>query len=55
MKCGGCAGRLQRALQDAQGVAQAAVSLETRKARVQGSISEARLRELIQQAGFKAV
>ena len=52
MTCGGCASRLERTLREAEGVTSATVTLEEKSARIQGSIDEARAKQLVEQAGF---
>ena len=53
MNCQGCVAHLERTLQGDPGVAGARVTLEPARAEVRGSISEARMRELIAQAGYQ--
>ena len=53
MTCGGCSSRLERLLQKEEGVESAVVSLEEARARVVGSVSEARIHEIVENAGFE--
>ncbi|HCH62260.1 MAG: hypothetical protein CL927_05940 [Deltaproteobacteria bacterium] len=52
MTCGGCSSRLARLLREEEGVASATVSLEEAQARVLGSVSASRVREIVESAGF---
>jgi copper chaperone CopZ len=54
MTCGSCVSRLERVIGRAEGVASVVVTLEPGRAVVQGDVSAARVRELIEQAGFRA-
>ena len=54
MTCGGCARRLERALQEVEGVEQVAITLEPGSVRIVGSAPAADIREAIEAAGFKA-
>ena len=51
MSCSHCSDRLTKVLNAEPGVT-ATVSLEERCARIEGEISDARIRELIEGAGF---
>jgi copper chaperone CopZ len=53
MTCGNCVAKLERALSNDAHVDAAAVTLEPGQAVVHGKVSEDRVRELIQQAGFQ--
>lgn len=53
MTCGNCVAKLERALASDAHVDAAAVTLEPGQAVVHGKVSEDRVRELIQQAGFQ--
>jgi len=53
MTCGGCVSSVERALGRVSGVAKVRVSLEERKARVEGDgLDPARLRAAVEDAGF---
>jgi copper chaperone CopZ len=52
MTCNGCVSRLHKVLTREEGVTDAEVTLEPGHATVHGNVSEARVRELIEQAGF---
>lgn len=57
MHCGACVGRVQRALEGADGVRSAEVSLDAGEAVVQhdeGSADRERLVELVEKAGYGA-
>lgn len=53
MTCGGCTSRLERLLQKEDGVQSAAVSLDEAQAKVVGTVSVARLHEIVENAGFE--
>ena len=53
MTCGGCRGKLERMLREEAGVTAVTVSLEEEQASVVGSISLARVREIVESAGFE--
>ena len=53
MTCGGCRGKLERLLREESGVTSVTVSLEDEQASVIGSISLARVREVVERAGFE--
>ena len=53
MTCGGCRGKLERMLREEAGVTAVTVSLEDEQASVVGSISLARVREIVESAGFE--
>lgn len=55
LTCNGCVRKLQSALAGAAGVSAAEVSREPGRAVVQGTLDEARIRELIDQTGFTPV
>ena len=55
MTCGGCSSRLERVLGKLEGVDKATVVLDTKRAHVEGSVSEAAVRAAIEGAGFDAV
>ena len=52
MTCNNCVGRLERALRGAGGVTAAQVSLQPGRAVVEGDVDEARVREIVEGAGF---
>ncbi len=53
MTCGGCSSRLERLLQKESGVDSAVVSLEEARAKVVGTVELARIREIVENAGFE--
>jgi copper chaperone CopZ len=53
MTCGGCVSKLERALRAENGVTSAVVTLEPGKAVIRGALKESRLREVVEDAGFK--
>jgi uncharacterized membrane protein YraQ (UPF0718 family)/copper chaperone CopZ len=55
MTCQGCVRRLEGKLRDASGVTDVRVDLEGKTASVRGEIDEARIRELVREAGFTPV
>lgn len=55
MHCEGCMARLDGVLRAAEGVHEVHVTLEPGRAEVRGRIDEARLRELVEKAGYRAV
>ncbi|HJN77140.1 MAG TPA: permease [Myxococcota bacterium] len=55
MTCGGCARRLERVLNNTDGVDGATVSIETNTAHVEGEVDESVVRAAIAAAGFDAV
>jgi copper chaperone CopZ len=54
MTCASCAARLERALAHDEAIKTVRVELEPGKAVVSGNVSEARVRELVERAGFTA-
>ena len=52
MTCGGCSSRLERLLQNEEGVQSVVVDLDAARATVAGNVSEERVRTVIEQAGF---
>jgi uncharacterized membrane protein YraQ (UPF0718 family)/copper chaperone CopZ len=55
MTCGGCVRKLEGKLQEMNGVEAVKVQLEPGLARVQGTVEEAMVRQVIERAGFQAV
>jgi copper chaperone CopZ len=55
MTCQSCVSRLEETLSREEGVASVAVTLDPGRAIVRGNITAARLRELVQSAGFRPV
>ena len=55
MSCNGCVSSLERALQGAEGVDSAVVSLDPGHAVVQGSLSRERVADLVKEAGYVPV
>lgn len=53
LSCQGCVRKLENALRLEPGVVDTEVSLELAQARVRGSVEEARVRELVEQVGFR--
>ncbi len=53
MVCGGCAGRVERALAATPGVTSATVTLEPGRAVVRGQVDDERLREAVAVAGYR--
>lgn len=53
MTCNGCASRLESALRATSGVRAVEVSLEAGQALVQGEVDDARLRQVVREAGFQ--
>lgn len=54
MHCGGCAGAVTRALQDADPAARVDVDLDQRRVRVESRLSEEAVTARLQEAGFPA-
>ena len=54
MTCGGCARRLEGALEGARGIVEARVDLHAGRARVQGRLDRDAVCALVEQAGFQA-
>jgi uncharacterized membrane protein YraQ (UPF0718 family)/copper chaperone CopZ len=54
MTCNGCVSRLHKVLTREDGVDSADITLEPGHATIRGKVTEARIRELIEQAGFTA-
>lgn len=55
MTCGGCAGRIERALKGLDGTAQVDISVPERLVRVRAQAAEAELAAAIRQAGYTPV
>jgi copper chaperone CopZ len=53
MTCGSCVSRLERVIGRAPGVSSVKVSLEPGRAIVEGDVTDQRLRELVESAGFQ--
>lgn len=54
MTCNGCAGRLERALLNTEGIESAVVHLEPGEAVIRGAVNRDRVRQVVREAGFQS-